>query len=265
MVDRIIKFSLHDAEGKAINPVSAFARFGCSPHGLKSLISNIRLLFAAAIGVDQWIDFGISDVRSHASRAPMDGDPVWFWLRPQDLLHSACVVMLLLMVGSAEIKRVDTETETRYPRVFLAIWNMIILILPLSASSLILYYQFLRYNSSYDQAYEAALCMVFAYSCLELCWGGWPASPIDVVFPMFAACAFLLYTQLRSRFGVDLYVQLDWQNDPHTAAVNSIVFLFVVLCCSSAVTILAMLRNRWLHKRRGYTQVVETVPLRGLP
>jgi hypothetical protein len=260
---RIIKRALVDADDKPINPVSAFTRFGCWPLGSRSYLAVVRGILATAIGITIFVDWGLIDSLAHFKRQSNDGDSVWFWFRPQDWIHASTVVMLATMIFASGIKRVDSEMDTEYKTTYLIIWNLLIAILPLSASSLIVYYHSLRWGASADDAYESTIIQAFIISCLELLWGAWPSDVLDVALPMILAVLFLAYTIVLSKsFHLDLYTQLDWEKSPDSAAYNSFVFLVIVLLCSLAVHFIASVRNKAYSKLNHTSYLpVETNPL----
>lgn len=259
---RIIKLQLTDSEGKALNPVSAFTRFGCWAHGPESYMAVFRGVFAPAIGIAMIVDYGFSDALARYKREATDGDSVWFFLRPQDWINGSVVLLLILAIVASGFKREDSETETRHAWTYLIIWNLLLTCIPLSAASFILYNHVLRWNHSYDAAYEATVYMVFIVCLLELIWGGWPAERVDVVLPCLAALVFLLYTLLMSKmWSTDLYVQLDWAKDPQTALTNSFIFMGVVLACAGVSTEFAIRRNACFNVRGVTYSSLEVAPL----
>lgn len=249
-LSRVWKTELKDSSGKDVNPVTAFTRFSCAPHGYRVGLAVIRFTFLVILGLLMFIDFGLVDSETR-KRAPNDGDYVWFWFRPQDWMHAAFAITLFLMITAADFKRVDSEFETRNPKTYLFIWNAIVLLLPLAASSLIFYYHVQRWDHTPDDTFEATVVVAFVYACLELLWGAWPSEPTDVVLPIAFGVGFLIYTVVMSRvFYRTLYAQLDWSRDPWGAAGNAGVFILTVAGCATFCTAAAMYRNSFLASRR---------------
>lgn len=260
---RIIKLQLKDGEDRTLNPVSSFTRFGCWAHGPRSYLAVLRGLFAVAIGITIFVDWGLSDSLARYKRGATDGDSVWFWLRPQDWIHACVVIMFALAIVASGFKREDAETETSHPLTYLVIWNLMLVVLPLSAASFILYNHVLRWSHSYDAAYEATVYQTFIVCLLELIWGGWPADWIDVALPCIIAGLFIVYTLVLSKvWNTDLYVQLDWAKDPQTAVTNSVVFMITVASCALVSTGFAIKRNQCFNRRGGVTySKLEVAPL----
>lgn len=252
MGNRFVKTELKDEEGRLINPVSSFTRFGFWTHGPRSYLAALRSVTAATIGITIFADWGLIDAASRYGREPMDGESIWFWFRPQDWIHGMMFLMLVVMIVASGFKRVDSEMDTQHPYAFLFIWNCLILLIPLTASSFIMYYHVLRFNKNQDDAYEATILEVFIAACFELLWGGWPSSASDVALPCFAALAFIVYTIMLSRvFGTQLYSQLDWRNKPSEAGLNAFIFMLVTFTCAATCTIIAKQRNKFYARLAG--------------
>lgn len=264
---RIVKTSLTDADGNAINPVSAFTRFGCWPHGPRSYIAVIRSLILTTVAITMAVDFGLLDHVAHYRRQPNDGDEKYipFFLRPSDILHVAVMLTLLLGVVASGFKRVDSEYETNYKKTFLVLWNLTVAVVPLTAVSLIFHFHVLRWNASPDDAYTAVVLTVFINSCFELLYGAWPAEASDVLLPSLLGLVFLAYTLVFAKLGSVLYVQLDWIGDPKTAASNAAVFEVVTVACSAVSTFIAVQRNRFFNRGSApkYSALGEKAPLKG--
>lgn len=240
---RIIKTELVDASGRRMNPAAAFTRFGFWPTGPRSYFAVLRTIEALGIFLSMMIDWGLVDTITRTYKKPNDGDRVPFWLRPPDWINSNVLTILVACLLASGIKRKDTDNETDYPGVYLFIWNSLIASIPLCAASFIIYFGVLRWDASEDKAYEVTLGFSFAACCFELLFGGWPVSRIDVCLPTILAVLFILYTVLLARFGTIEFPQLNWNESPQKALINSIIFLLIELICASVTVIVAHYRN----------------------
>lgn len=260
---RIIKTKLVDADDKPINPVYAFTRFGCWPLGPGGMLASIAFLAAATIGITMLVDYGLVDSMAHHKRQVADGDPISFFFRPQDILHFSVVLMLVLMVVAYFFKRVDSETDTQNPRTYLVIWHLQIVLPPLVASSLIMYYHVLRWNASADDAFEATVLETFIITKFILFFCAYPVAWYDFILPVVLAFFFVMYTIIMGKmFNVDLYTQLDWINSPQTAAANAALYILVVLIYSGFTTAFAIWRNGLYVRTTSYLPVGEARPLK---
>lgn len=211
-----------------------------------------------------WVDFGLIDQLSRYKRQPNDGDNVFFFFRPQDILHGTAVIMLLIGYIAASIKRVDSEYDTEYTKTYLVFWNLLITVIPLSAVSLIFYFQVLRWGASDDPAFIVNVISVFVVCCLELLYGGYPAEFSDIFLPAIVSFGFILYTMVFSKMGIDLYVQLDWKNDPKTAATNALIFEVATFATAAFTTFFAVQRNKCFNRNEPIKySAVESHPLKG--
>lgn len=244
---RLFKTELVDADGAAMNPVSAFTRFVCWPQGPQSYLAAIRFLQAAVIGASILADWGFIDKLSHYQRQPKDADgySVNFLFRPHDWINFST---LLLLVGLFLASGIKDDKETMSPRdarFFLVLWNALLLVLPLTAAGYIFFYHELRYSRSGDAAFEATINAAFVSNCLELLWGAWPVHVSDLALPVLAGVLFLMYTFVLSKaFDTTLYSELDWTGDSKVAMGNAAVFMAVLAGSALGCFLVAWVRNR---------------------
>ena len=257
----IVKTSM-ERDGVRFNPVSAFLRPGCWPHGPKTYMASIRLLGALFIIFTMGADYGFVDSLSHFQRTRADGDYLPYFFRPQEWVNASMAAVLLVMFVASDLKRVDSEMD-EYKRTFLFIWNVLRAVIPLAAVGLIMFYGVVRDGTSQDQAFEAVIIEVFIMAALELLWGGWKYDVTDVALPMLLGALFVAYTALLGHsFNVDLYPQLDWRNDPSRATVNSFFFMLVVLLCGLGCAFVSYARD-WLIRAANKSPGYATIPTVG--
>lgn len=245
MLSRIVKTRLETADGKAINPMSAFVRFGFAPHGRESYMAGMHIIGVFLILGLAFIDYEIVDPHVSFERPkPADGDRVAFWTRAHewvDLLVAFTVGLLFMLSGA---KRIDTEYETSYPKLFLFAWNLIVGVWPLAIVNMIFYYHVRRWDASFDPIFEATVTVAFTIVALNTLLGGWPAETADIFLAPILGLLFLVYTAAIARFfDVVMYTQLDWIHDPTHAGANAAVFMVVLFAVSAITTAIACVRN----------------------
>lgn len=114
-MNRIIKKELIDEQNHVVS-VTAFTRFGCNQNGSKTGFIILRTVGVIGLTSGILIDWGVHDWIAHIDRQPNDGDKMWYWLRPENLIHLFVLVYLCVALHAATLKRKESDNHAKQMR-----------------------------------------------------------------------------------------------------------------------------------------------------